>query len=98
MKTLLKSFVVLHIRLANRKIFGVDFRQIINCIIVFLSLLFIAQIFFASNIRAVVENVLILFLVLANGYLWILAWPEADIYIKRAKELEIMHTKYKLDE
>lgn len=97
MKLLLKSYVVLHIRLANRKIFGIDLRQIVNIILIFLTSIFIAQIFFADSIGGIIENAIILFLVLANGFLWILAWPEADIYIKRAQELEIMHTKYKLD-
>ncbi len=97
MKFFVKSYVLFHIRIAKRTLFGIDARVIVNLLILFLILLFISQIFFAENTWKLIENVFFLALVVINAYFWVLAWPEADIYIKRAKELEIMHTKYKLE-
>ncbi|MDQ5981710.1 MAG: hypothetical protein QG570_467 [Patescibacteria group bacterium] len=98
MKYFVKSYVLFHIRIAKRTLLGIDARVIVNVFILFLILLFITQIFFAANIWKLIENIFFLALILVNAYFWVLAWPEADIYIKRAKELEIMHTKYKLEE
>ena len=98
MKYFVKSYVLFHIRIAKRTLLGIDAGVIVNVFILFLILLFITQIFFAANIWKLIENIFFLALILVNAYFWVLAWPEADIYIKRAKELEIMHTKYKLEE
>ena len=99
MDPLIKIFLYVHIRMDKRKIFRFQVRNLIS-VFLGVNLLILALLIFQNqdNLFLAISMVILILIDLFFVYYWFSSSVVADGYLTRAKNDEILNTKYKLSE
>ncbi len=99
MDPVIKLLVYIHIKLAKRKISKFELRSLFSIALIIILLGFLVLLANPfKDFLVFLTGIIGVLTALGFIYYWFTAMFIADSYLKRAKESEIINTKYKLEE